>query len=344
MELTTRTNGKSFWEKKEGVAGMIIIAVLLSLIGWGFITILPVLLTLVHDTIMLVVMGFILFVLAVIILNTRNQIAFMALLQVMSRWFAEFVTHIDPVAILEDHIERLGKNLKKMSQKLDLLRGQEVELRRKIAKNESDKQACLMTAQAAQVKLSKIDKGTKEYYEVEKAMKLKANHAQRLESSNTRLTDTLNKITSLSGTMERIYQHSDFIFLNTKSDIEIIKEERQALRTGHSAFKSALAILEGDADQGAMYDMALEGIHTQMGNQIGEIERFFDRSGSFLTSMDIEKEVFDEKGLKLLEEFTKNEDKLLIPQINKNALNLNNTVNTKQPVAVSSTSTSKYIS
>ena len=52
-----------------------------------------------------------------------------------------------------------------------------------------------------------------------------------------------------------------------------------------------------------MFDLALEAIAVDVSQKVGEMERFMDMSANFMDSIDLQNGVFEEEGLRMLEEW-----------------------------------------
>lgn len=76
--------------------------------------------------------------------------------------------------------------------------------------------------------------------------------------------------------------------------------------------KSAMSIISGDPDKRAMFDMAMESIADDVANKVGEMERFMEMSSNFMDSVDLQNGVFEEQGLKMLEEWEKKSSLMLL--------------------------------
>jgi len=73
-----------------------------------------------------------------------------------------------------------------------------------------------------------------------------------------------------------------------------------------------MSIIKGDPDRRAMFDQAMEGIADDVANKVGEMEQFMDMSSEFMDSIDLQNGVFEEKGLRMLEEYEKKSTLLLL--------------------------------
>ena len=61
-----------------------------------------------------------------------------------------------------------------------------------------------------------------------------------------------------------------------------------------------------------MFDQAMEVIADDVSNKVGEMERFMEMSSDFMNSVDLQNGVFEEQGLKMLEEYEKKSTLLLL--------------------------------
>ena len=58
--------------------------------------------------------------------------------------------------------------------------------------------------------------------------------------------------------------------------------------------------------------MAVEAIADDVATKVGEMERFMEMSSSFMNSIDLQNGVFEEQGMKMLEDYEKNSTLLLL--------------------------------
>ncbi len=90
---------------------------------------------------------------------------------------------------------------------------------------------------------------------------------------------------------------------DTKDQVHLKEQEYRAISASHSAIRSAKSIISGDPDQRARFDLALESLANDVGNKVGEMERFMDTSRNLMASIDLQNGVFEEEGLQLLEKW-----------------------------------------
>jgi len=230
--------------------------------------------------------------------KTRALVSYMYQ-SVMRKITGIFVT-IDPIGILKNYISDLEDNLKKMSKQIGALKGQMRKLKTMVETNNSEIEKNMAIARKAK------QLGN------DKQMILSSRKAARLKETNGKYTALHSKIAVLYKVLTKMYSNSEILLEDTKDQVRVKEQERKAIRASHSAMKSAMSIIKGDPDKRAMFDQAVEHIADDVANKVGEMEQFMDMSSEFMDSIDLQNGVFEEKGLKMLEEYEKKSTLLLL--------------------------------
>lgn len=323
-------NKSSFWKRPEGKTGALFLAGIV--IGGGYLLVqaLPVLTTLLANTLNL---AFVLLALGVIIYmvldpKMRNLVWYMY--KSVMRWITGLFIQIDPIGILKSYVEDLKDNLRKMNRQISQLRGQMHKLQEMIINNRKEIAANLNLASEAKSKNK------------QSVMILKSRKAGRLRESNMKLEDLYKKMEILYRVLRKMYENSEIMLEDIQDQVMIKEQERKAIHASNSAMKSAMNVIKGDKDKRAMFDEALEAIADDVSNKVGEMERFMEMSESFMSSVDLQNGVFEEEGLKMLEKWEKEgvslllggekDDLLLQAEDDNNVLDLNEPI--KKPVRV----------
>jgi hypothetical protein len=110
-----------------------------------------------------------------------------------------------------------------------------------------------------------------------------------------------------TGYFRKMYDNSGYLIKDIENEVRIKKQEREAIRSGYSAMKRAMSIVNGDPDKKMMFDQAMEAIVDDISNKIGEMERFMEVSSTFIESIDLQNGVYEQKGMELLEKMEKQE-------------------------------------
>jgi hypothetical protein len=295
MSNVSTPNGvKDFWDRPEGKTGKLFLFAFLAVGGYFLYKGLPYLITILENTLYT---GFLLGTIAVILfllfdpkVRTLISYSYRGIMRGITKLFIE----LDPLNIINNYIEDLLKNLQNMDTQTTNLKAQIGKLNQVIRDNEKEMVHCMRLAeQAAKSNMDDVKE-------------LQARKAGRKRDSNLTLQALATKMELLYRMLNK-YQHSAFLYVeDLKDEVSNKKSEREAIRAGHSAFKSAMKIIKGDDDKAMMFEMAMQNMADDIGSKVGEMEKFMDASKGFMDSVDLQNGIFKEDGLQMLEEWEKN--------------------------------------
>ncbi|MGB0861743.1 MAG: hypothetical protein ACPG19_08520 [Saprospiraceae bacterium] len=314
---------KSFWRRPEGVTGTIFLVGMGAAALYFGASYLAVIQQALEST--LGIIGSVLLISAIAFLavnkQSRNLISYSY--KSIMRWITGIFIQLDPIAILRTYLDDMKKSLRDMSKQIGSLRGQMRRLRTTIEQNARDMENNMNLASRAQKEGNQSQ------------IALNARKAARLRDSNTKLESLYTKMEVMYRVLTKMYQNSEILYEDTKDQIKIKEQERKAIRASHSAMNSAMNIINGNNDQRAMFDMAMEALADDVANKVGEMERFMDVSKGFMDSVDLQNGVFEEEGLKMLEKWEKESTSMLMDDDDMRMLNQgNNEINLNQEVPV----------
>ncbi|HAQ38998.1 MAG TPA: hypothetical protein DCX89_01950 [Saprospirales bacterium] len=291
---------KSFWKRPEGTLGAIVLIALVGGAGYLLFTNMAAITAFMGNVLGLMVIILAIGALVYMVLDPkmRNLVSYMYK-SVMRKITSFFVT-IDPIGILKNYVEDLEKNLSKLSEQIGNLMGQSQKLSRMHQENEAEIQKQLAIAKKA-----------KELGD-EKNMLLSSRKAARLEEVNKNYSQLLTKMDILKRMLKKMYGNSEILLEDTKDQVKVKEVERKAIRTSHSAMKSAMNIIAGNTDKRQMFDAAVEHIADDVASKVGEMERMMELSSTFMNTIDLQNGAFEEKGLQMLEEFERKSSLLLL--------------------------------
>lgn len=293
---------KPFYKRPEGITGAIFLIAILGGIGYGIYLILPTLILMAENvlylTMMLLVIAAILYM--VFDPRMRSLVGFMYQ-SIMRKITSAFVT-IDPIGILKNYIQDLEKNLRNMSQQIGGLRGQMKKLEHLQGQNDEEIEQQMAMASKAKEK------------DMDQQMVLASRKAARLKESNQKYQELSQKLEILHRVLSKMYTNSEILLEDTRDQVRVKEEERKAIRSSHSAMNSAMNVIRGDKDKRLMFDRALEVIADDVANKVGEMERFMELSSGIMDSIDLQNGVFEERGLKMLEQWEKESELMLMEE------------------------------
>jgi predicted nucleic acid-binding Zn-ribbon protein len=291
---------KSFWKRPEGLVGAIFLIAILAGLGILFVSYLPLLVELAKNVLYLTLMIIAGAGLLYMFFDPRmRNLVWYAYKSMMRSLTGMFVT-IDPIGILKSYVEDLEDNLGKMRKQIGVLRGQMRKIQTLIEENAKEIENNMRLAQAAR----DADK--------DQQMLLASRKAARLQESNEKYGALYQKMEILYRILTKMHNNSEVLLEDTKDQVKVKEQERKAIRTSHSAMRSAMSVISGDPDKRAMFDMAMEAIADDVASKVGEMERFMELSSSFMDSVDLQNGMFEEQGMRMLEEWEQKSTLLLM--------------------------------
>jgi hypothetical protein len=293
LPSTVSTAGmKSFWSRKEGKTGMLVGLGLLGALGYGLYYLLPYLITLTKNLLTLTLLGICLFVLVYLIMDPQVRNLAWYLYKSLMRGITGLFIQIDPVGIIETYVAHLRKQLENLEGQIETLSGAKRKLQDAIDRAKEELEEQLNLAKVGQKK----GLGAAE-------ITVYTNQAGRLKTRIEKYQSLLAKLDTLYRILEKMDKAAKVVILDKTNQVEDIKTQRQEMRTGFNAFKSAMSILAGDPDKKVLFDQAMESIQNDISMKAGAMERFIEESGEVMQAIDLQNGAFEEKGMKLLEKW-----------------------------------------
>ena len=283
----------SFWKRPEGKPGMVVLLGLVAVGGYFLMKALPTIIELMQNTIYAVGLGLVLFAILTVIMNERFRTTVWYLYKGLMRWFTGIVIELNPIAILESYVEDIKKKIVGMGEQILSLKGQMGKIKKKLEDNKENYKMEMDRASTAR-KLGR-----------EAEVTLHTRQAGRLEEYINKMSALDNKMEILYKVLDKMKYYSEIMVKDTKMTVEIKKEEREAITKSHNVMKSAMNIIKGNDDKKIIFDQAMEFVVDDIGFKVGEMERMLDVSKDFMDGVDLDNAVYEERGIKMLDEFDK---------------------------------------
>ena len=262
-----------------------------AILGGGYLLYasLPTLIVLASNTLYLAGMLALLAGLIYVVLDPKMRNLIWYLYKSAMRSITGMFVKIDPISILKSYIKALENNLRNLSKQIGQLRGQMRQLKGIIDTNTAEIQKNMQMADKAK------------QIQDDKNLTLSTRKAGRLQEANAKYDVLYQKMEGLYRMLTKMYENSEIMMEDTRDQVMIKEQEYKAIKASHSAIQSAMSILKGDPDQLAMFDMALEEMAEEVSQKVGEMERFMDTSKNLMDSIDLQKGVFEDEGMRMLE-------------------------------------------
>lgn len=291
---------KSFWSRPEGTTGALFGLAILAGVGYLIASNITFLIGLAANTLTLALMIVALVALLYMVLDPKMRTLIWYMYKSVMRWVTGMFVTIDPIGILKNYIEDLEDNLAKMRKQIGVLRGQMRQMTTLIEDNNKEIESNMRLAAVARDQ----DK--------DQQMLLASRKAARLKESNEKYAALHQKMEILYRILSKMHSNSEVLLEDTKDQVKVKEIERKAIRTSHSAMRSAMSVISGDPDKRAMFDAAMDAITEDVANKVGEMENFMDMSSKLMDSIDLQNGMFEEQGMAMLEDWEKKSTLMLM--------------------------------
>jgi phage shock protein A len=282
---------RKIWEQPGGKFGLVVLVGL----GIGFLIflykILPYLIELAENTLYF---GFLLGVIGLITFLCLDRkfrrvvsVGYFILMRKITSWFV----NIDPIAIIERRLSMMENSIQKMNESMGRLLGQVRKLEGSIAAKKEEMEKLLQRAQVYRAK------GNKD------AAVIDERQIARLEKYITKLLGLQKDSKRWYDSLDKLSQMAKLTVLDTRNEVNMQKEEYEMAKQQHKIFKSVMSVMEGDPDELALFNEALEAMRTDIEMKLGEMERVISSTGGLIDQFEADNEVASFKGNELINKY-----------------------------------------
>lgn len=293
MELQAFPNNadqklKSYWNRPGGKFGILVALGLLVLIGYYVI---PILTTVVWNTlnfgIALLCLGLFLY----IVTNRKLRLSFFYLFEILMKKLVGLVIELDPFIIAEDYINDMEKQREKLYEQSVDVDAQKEKINLKIKEKESEQTKLISRAKAAE----------------QNSMKPELVNATR---QIARITEYIKQLSPIRDNLARIgdyltkvHKNSGYLIEDAKNELELKKDLYKSVSSGNRALVSALKIFKGDPEKKLLVEQSMEYLKDDIASKLANMKKAIDYSSDFMRSIDLDNATYELQGLQMLEEF-----------------------------------------
>lgn len=278
---------KGLFEQKGGTIGMVLLAIGVIF----FIIKIPAIVNFVDSLFHLIIVSLATAGILYVLFDKKIRMLVGTLYMMAIRFLVGAVIKLDPIAILEDTISKMYKSINNVEDKMGKLNGIRLDLKEKIKKKKKDLKECLDRLSLAQ-KNGKAD-----------LVALEDRQSIRLRDLTQEYIDLQASTENWYGTLSKIAEAAKITVQDAENEVAAQKERYELIKTSHSAFKSAMSILNGDPDQLAYYNQAFQFINDDIMNKIGEMDRIINSTGGVIDKIDMNKEIYAIKGSEISKKY-----------------------------------------
>lgn len=306
-QTTDERSLRTFWQRKEGTAGMAIIA-LLGVAGlFAAQALLPTIISV--FTMGTVALGQ-LWMLAIL---GSSLAAFLWVLfmtpapKLLGYWFKASVRRatnvfvaVYPIEIMQEFISKMKAKKQEFTLRREDIRKQQRVIDDTMKKTDEERRNALDTMQAAK----------KRGMEMEAALAAKeAGRAQ--ETLEKFLVPASAQIKLLSERLTRVETVMDFKIRDMEGEVKNLKRQNEISKSAKSAIAAAKSILSGSDPDQELYDAATEFVVNDYRETMGLVDSFMMDTESILNNMDLKNGMWEESALRQLAQIEETERKLI---------------------------------
>lgn len=280
---------KSLWQQKGGgFATVILVAGIIT-----FILLSPKLLFLFQSTLYSILtlcgIGILLFLLTDKKFRMGLSVGYFIL---MRKIYGIFV-QIAPDKILDRRIEQMEANIAKSERSTGNMGGIKAEieaklkLKRKLIKEQADT-ALVFERQG----------------DTNHAAIAKREVSRQTELANMYI-EILNSVTKWYDTLKKLLEMAKLTVEDAKNEVEAIKERYKIAAISYNAYKAAMSAMNGDPDENALFQAAIDKMSDDITSKLGEMELVLNETNGVIGKLDVRKEVMSIQGSQLLEKYEK---------------------------------------
>lgn len=283
---------KTFFERPEGKTGMafIVIGVFVFLIAGN--TIMPYIITALQNTIHAAILGGIVLGTVWLLMNKKFRLLCWNLYKSTMRFITSMLVTIDPIGIMKNYIQYMIEKLADMDKQIAILGGQINKLKATIHDRKKTAEECADLARQAQ------KKNDNEQFTILSRKMVRAK--EFVETLNT----TLEKMNFLYRLLDKMKKNVTLLLEDTKDEVETREIQYTTVKAANKAMSTAQRLIEGDEAK-ELFDQSMEFVADDIANKLAEMERAMEASENFMKKADLTNGIWDEKGLKILEELDK---------------------------------------
>jgi hypothetical protein len=279
---------KSYWNRPGGKVGVI---VALAGIGAGIYYLLPILTTIVWNTINFGIACAVAFALYMLLSNRKLWLSLFYLYEILIKKLVGVVIELDPFIIAEDYIGDIEKEREHLYEKSVEVDGQKEGIDSKIREKKRDRQKEMDKAAAAKT--------------ANMAMEL-ANSARqiaRLDAYILQLTPIRDNLQRVGDYLTQVHKNSAYMLEDMKNDLELKKDLYYSVTKGNNALKSAMSIFNGDAEKRLMVEQSMDYLKDDIALKLASMKKAISYSSDFMKSIDLENATYQAEGIRMLEEY-----------------------------------------
>ncbi len=280
--------GRSFWDRPEGLTGMIVGAAALGGVGYGLYKVLPILVSIAANTVALVAMLAVLAgLLHVLVFDSTLRNRLWLAYKMLMRAITGLIVRIDPISAMREIQRKAGERLETVGKCRGEVAGQKRHVDRTLANFRTELESYQRRAVSSAANPE----------EKRKAL----SRAGRLQDAITRLEKVAGMMDVFDANLLRAHRALDQMHEDAQFDLNVREREDQAVRASHKAWKAVRAVFNRNDALALMHEEALALQIDDYQRRLGEIDVLMTDSEAFIRHTELNDADYAEKAAAALE-------------------------------------------
>ncbi len=309
--MDTQNFKKSILNNQEKTVGTITGLALIAGLGYVLYKVLPYLVSILENTLYSIVLLVVIIALVTFLWTSRKLIWVAYQLFIQKLWRA--LVNTDPIGVMRISLKKWIKKRGELEGRITELQSAKEELEIVMNDNMEGANKSFVEAKKAQ------EKGYKDQAVI------KSVSANRKKMSNEQLLPRFHALDKALIFLKRLSDQWKVEIELLDEDIQIRSRDLKILKKTASALKSAQSVLEGNPDDLAMQQLAVEAYAQQVSENVANISRFMEKGKNWMSSADIQEAIMTDEGVKLLDSYNEQTFKELTDFNRKLQLPINGT-------------------
>lgn len=282
-----------FFQKPGSVTGTVLLALGGIFVLWHINPILAFLNSLLANTITFIGLCCVLAAIIYCILDPKirsiiSELYFMGVRKLMG-----IVVDMDPISIVQHHLEKMREKITEIQKNMGSLRGLIKESERMLETKHSDLEKNLKLAQKARQKNASLQE-----------IQVYDRQAVRLDGAIKRQEKRLADAKKWYNILSDLRKAAELTVQDTENEVNERIEEWNMIKKQHKVFTNVMSILSQNDKMGT-FTMAMDKMSYDITQRLGEMEDIIDETGGILSYISTDNELTSDKASELIEKYEK---------------------------------------
>lgn len=220
--------------------------------------------------------------------------------KILCKKITGFFINLDPLSFMDRYVDILSEKLTNLNSVKVQLEGKKTKTKRRLdelAKNKVD----ALKLGAAALKQNNQSQAS-----------LNGQRAAGAQQSTDLLTPGYNRLCKSLEFMNALSENWAVSIIGLREEIDRKRQEYEIVKANASGLKEAEAFLNGDTEEGKIYQQSLKALEENVTQRIAYIEDFEKRAKGTMEGIQVDNQMHKDEGLAMLEQYMK-DGKLLLP-------------------------------